>query len=457
MQGKTNHIVNTLQDLYLQKGWYPDFNSYPDDPMSEDCLYLNVWKPSGAVSNLPVLVYIHGGSLMSGSSYYENYNGEEMARKNVIMVTIAYRLGIFGYFAHPDLKAESFNGTTGNYGLLDQIKALEWVKNNIFYFGGDKDNITIAGESAGSSSVSALCATPLASGLFKNAIGESSSVVIKKAPHTFRDLDEAYEMGNNIMKEMGCNSIEEMRKLSADKLISTTYKNSAMTVDGYALAKTPYEYYEEGQHNETNLLDGCNAREAEAFTIANYLLSFEAQPNMSNYKQRLEKEFGKEHASQIINLWPVNNDGEAYRNFNDIITSWWFTYPHYSWNLEAEKNGVNIYNYYFTKNNRYMDTLHSGEIIYAYGNVKYEPKTYRYSEDDLKLSETMLTYWSNFAKNGNPNGEGVPTWNKWSLTSNKPLELNNDIRHVDDKFASLYPIFKDFIDRGGLKGIYGEE
>ncbi len=160
MQPADNAIMNTLVDTYSAKGWHPSYLMEPFQNTSEDSLYLNVWRPNNDKTNLPVLVFIHGGSLTTGSSAFEDYNGEEMAKKDVIMITITYRLGVFGYFAHQSLIDESVNHTTGNYGLLDQIKALEWVNNNISYFGGDKTNITIAGESAGSSSVSALCSSP---------------------------------------------------------------------------------------------------------------------------------------------------------------------------------------------------------------------------------------------------------------------------------------------------------
>ena len=163
----------------------------PRQDMSEDCLYLNIWRPHTEETNLPILFYIHGGSLTSGTTGFDDYNGEEMARHGVIFINVAYRLGVFGFFANEELKNESSNHTTGNYGLLDQIKALQWVNDNAEYFHGDKSNITIAGESAGSSCVSALCTSPLAKGLFKRAIGESSSLAIKNPPHTYRNLDDA--------------------------------------------------------------------------------------------------------------------------------------------------------------------------------------------------------------------------------------------------------------------------
>jgi para-nitrobenzyl esterase len=191
MQPVSNAVIGTLTDIYSAKSWHPNWNMEPLQNRSEDSLYLNVWRPATINEKLPILVFIHGGSLTTGSSAFFEYNGEALARQGIIMITITYRLGVFGYFAHPDLKAESPNGTTGNYGLLDQIKALEWVQENADYFGGDKTKVTIAGESAGSSSISALCTSPLAKGLFRYAIGESSSLVLKHVPHTYRSQEKA--------------------------------------------------------------------------------------------------------------------------------------------------------------------------------------------------------------------------------------------------------------------------
>ena len=243
MQPISSSVTNTLVDIYSEKGWHPNYQMQPLQEMSEDSLYLNIWRPNTDQTNLPILVYIHGGSLTTGASSYENYNGESMAKTGVIMITIQYRLNIFGYFAHPDLKVESLaetgNATTGNYGLLDQIFALKWINDNADNIGGDKNNITIAGESAGSSSVSAICASPLAKNLFKRAIGESSSLIVKHAPHTYRSMDEAYQVSRNIMKEFNCKTIDELRKVPAEKLVNTKYKNPSMMLDGYALTKDP--------------------------------------------------------------------------------------------------------------------------------------------------------------------------------------------------------------------------
>ena len=411
--------------------------------MSEDCLYLNIWRPNTAEENLPILVYIHGGSLTGGSSAFEDYNGETYAKNGVIMITIAYRLGVFGYFAHPDLIAESPNNTTGNYGLLDQIKALEWVNNNASYFGGDKNNITIAGESAGSSSISAICSSPLAKNLFKRAIGESSSLVIKTPPHTFRELDEALEMGEDIMEEFNCSSIDELRKISASDLVKTKYTNSSMTLDGYALTKTPYEVYLAHENNEEALLNGYNVKEADAFVVPTFLLS---PTNKKNIKERLVKYFDEEAANSIYELYKDEIEKDAFTTFNEIISVYWFIAPHDSWSNMALESGVDVYRYQFTKDNGYYGTYHSGEMIYIYGNIDKKTCDFAYTEDDYKLQDLMVKYFINFIKTGDSNGPGLPTWDKYT-TNGEVMELGKNVGMISDKYQGLYVILDGFIER----------
>ena len=265
MQKESGKVFNFLMNIYTHAKSDRTYGG----PMSEDCLYLNVWRPVGKApqGGWPVLVYVHGGSLMSGQSWYEKYDGENLASNGIIVVNIAYRTGVFGYFADQELAAESEHGSTGNYGLLDQIKALEWVHNNIAAFGGDTANVTIAGESAGSSSVNALCATPLTKGFFRRAIGESSSVIQETPPHTFRTMEAALKMGDDIKAEFKCQNVSELRAIPADKLIKTKYANNSMTVDGYALPETPYEIYKKGLNHEEALINGFNAQEGFGFTF----------------------------------------------------------------------------------------------------------------------------------------------------------------------------------------------
>ena len=447
MQPTSNAITNTLVDMYSEKGWHPDYNMYPNEPRSEDGLYLNIWRPNNSETNLPIMVYIHGGSLTTGASSYDDYNGESLAKLGIVFITIQYRLGVFGYFAHPDLKEESLleNGiaTTGNYGLLDQIFALKWIKNNANNFGGNANNITIAGESAGSSSVSALCTSPLASGLFKRAIGESSSLAIKVAPHTYRSEEKAYEVSSNILKEFNCKTIEEIRKIPAEKLTETQYKNSEMMKDGYALPKDPYQVYLDNENNEEALLNGYNVMESDAFVVPTFLFD---PTNKSNIKDRLVAYFNQETADKIMTLYKDAIEKDAFTAFNEIITVYWFIMPHHSWSNLARESGVNVYRYQFTKENGFHSTYHAGELIYAYGNLYKSPRQFAYNDSDYALSKVMTQYWVNFAKTGNPNGENLPTWNMYQSSTDKVMELGSNVGPINDKYLALYDILDEYLD-----------
>ena len=448
MQPDSSSVTGTLVDIYSEKGWHPNYKMKPLQEKSENSLYLNIWRPNNNETNLPILVYIHGGSLTTGSSSYEDYNGESMAKTGVIMITIQYRLNIFGYFAHPDLKQESLNetghGTTGNYGLLDQIFALKWINENATNFGGDKNNITVAGESAGSSSVSAICSSHLAKGLFKRAIGESSSLVIKRAPHTYRTQEDAYKVSEKILKEFKCKSIDDLRKIKAEKLVGTSYSNSGMMLDGYALPKDPYQVYLDKENNEEALLNGYNVKEADAFVVPTYLLS---PTNKSNAKGRLIKTFGKTYGEKIYDLYKERIDKDAFNSFNEIISVYWFIMPHHSWSNMAVNNGEDVYRYQFTKENGFHATYHSGEMAYCYGNIARQNRPYAYNDSDYQLEKIMLLYWSNFAKNGNPNGEGLPKWEKYS-SNGGVMELGEHLGEIEDKYLDLYILINEFIESG---------
>ena len=437
-------VMNGLIDLYSEKAWHPDFRGQVLQNMSEDCLYLNVWAPKNAV-NAPVLVYIHGGSLNSGSSGDDDINGEALAKKGVVTVTIAYRLGVLGYLALPELADESPNGTTGNYGLLDQIEAVKWVYGNIDKFGGDKTKITIAGESAGSSSVSALCATPLLRGqnVIHQAIGESSSVVGTYPPHSFLPLKDAFKRGEEVKKAFGATSLKELRSLSAEELIKANPAASALTLDGYALDMMPNEVYKKKLNNEKALLNGYNVKEADAFVIPTYLLS---PTNKDNILSRLEKTFeDKEFAKKVYDLYAEKIEQDAFNAFNEIFSVYWFMHPHYEWSNLALDNGETVYRYQFTKENGFHGSYHSGEIIYAYGNIKRSGHSFAYDESDYKLEATMLEYWANFVKTGNPNGGNNPTWNPYVKGQEKVMELGVNVSMIEEKYVGLYDLLSTFV------------
>lgn len=449
MQPSNSELYSSLSQILGTHDYQFSLTDQYKDAMSEDCLYLNVYRPADYDGEpLPVVFFVHGGSLTTGKSYYTEYRGESFAKKGVIFVNFAYRLGVFGYMANEQLASECTNGTTGNYGLLDQIMALKWVHENIGVFGGDPDNITIAGESAGSSSVNALCVSPLTEGLFVRAIAESSGIGMKKPYHTFRDMDEALETGENILKEFGTKDVNELRKIPAKKLIKTQYSNSDMCVDGYAIVEQPYLTYEKGENHEQALLNGSNLKEADAF-----LLGTEA--TSENYEQILEDDILGEYAKDAVALVPpgaverdsyfiIDPKGDAKGSLNFIYSDAWFSYSHNVWSRYMEEQDKPVYQYFFTKINNYLSNNHAGEMVYAYGNLSYHPGMY--DDSDYALSEIMQTYWTNFAKTGDPNKGSensdleLPNWPEWNSKEDKLLELNDEIGLIDNPYHELNKI-----------------
>ncbi len=453
MQPSSSILYSSLSQILGTHDYRFSLTDQYQDEMSEDCLYLNVYRPANYDGKpLPVVFFIHGGSLTTGNSYYTEYRGESFADKGVIFVNFAYRLGILGYMANDELAAESPNGTTGNYGLLDQIMALKWVHENIGAFGGDPDNITIAGESAGSSSVNALCVSPLTEGMFVRAIAESSGIAAKKPYHTFRDMSEALETGEEIIKEFDAENVSDLRKISAKTLIGTKTQNSDMCVDGYAIVEQPYLTYEKGNNHEQALLNGSNLKEADAF-----LLSTKATAD--NYEEIIGEILG-DHASEAAELIPpgsverdyyfiIDPKGDAKGSLNFIYSDAWFSYSHYVWSRYMEQQGKPVYQYFFTKTNNYLSNNHAGEMVYAYGNLDYHPGMY--DESDYVLSEKMQTYWTNFAKTGDPNKGSdfraeLTVWPQWNSAEDKLLELNDEIKLIDNPYHELNTIIDKYQD-----------
>ncbi|WP_022764942.1 carboxylesterase/lipase family protein [Butyrivibrio sp. XPD2006] len=459
MQTRGSVLYDSLSHIL---GWHDYQIKFGDEyveEVSEDCLYVNVFTPGEDRDEfLPVIFYVHGGSLTTGQSSYTEYRGEDLAAKGVIFVNFSYRLGVFGYYAADDLKAESPNGTTGNYGLLDQIAALKWVYDNIEAFGGDKTKITIAGESAGASSVNALCISPLTEGLFRYAIAESSGIVAKEPFHTFRDYEDAVATGEEVRNEFGVSSSAELRNIPASELLKTKTHNSSMTVDGYAIVEQPYLTYEKGENHEQALLNGFNAKEADAF-----LLGTEA--TRENYEDLIAEDmpdYGDDMAEVVPWNLPqrdqafiVDAQGEAKGALNVAYSAMWFSYSHYVWNNYMIAQNRPAYEYYFTKTNDMLSNYHAGEIPYAYGNLKRHPGLY--DEADYKLSQIMQSYWVNFAYNGDPNGyilnpdgsssgEALPVWEMRDLGQDKLLELGDEIKMTDDPNMEIYEVIDEFMD-----------
>ena len=400
MQPRSSEIYNSLSQIVGFHDFEVSVHDNFRDAVSEDALYLNIWKPAGAGEKLPVLVYIHGGSLQTGQPWYADYSGEGLARKGIIVVNLGYRLGVFGFLATEELAAEDPNHSTGNYGLMDQIKALEWVRDNIAAFGGDPDNVTLSGESAGAACVTALCTSPKAKGLFRRAIAESSTTTAPVPQHSFRLMDEALKTGRETMERFKVSTIEEMRALPAEQLVAAADTNHHITVDGYILTKTPYESYKAGEHNEEALLHGFNAEEGTPFILFD-------QANLKNYETKVRAYF-KDRADEVLALYKPTTDTEAKTMWVDLYSSVYFTHGHYCLSRQAIAAKEPVWEYLFAKTNGRLSAWHSGEEVYCYNNIPADSKLY--NESDRALADLFSDYFANFIRSGDPNGEGLPAW-----------------------------------------------
>lgn len=450
MQPVDSPFVDSIFHLLGYHDYVFQFGDEYVEAVSEDCLYLNVFAPEreeGDTEKLPVLFFIHGGSLKTGTSSFTEYRGEDLAKEGVIVVNFAYRLGALANYTAEDLQDSDLNGSMGNYGLLDQIAALNWVYDNIEAFGGDKDKITIAGESAGASSVNALCVSPLTEGKFRYAIAESSGIVAYEPYHTFRSVDKALEEGAKLREEFGVSSSEELMDIPAEELVNTASDQTAITIDGYAITEQPYLTYQKGENHEQAFLNGFNAKESDPFLM-------DTEATSENYVELLRDVAG-DYAEEMAEVVPTDTPerdqhfvidklGEAKGALNTVYSAAWFSYSHEIWNDYLVGQGVPTFEYYFTKTNNSISNYHSGEMPYAYGNLWRHPGLY--DDEDYALSDIMVKYWANFVKTGDPNGEGLPKWEMRTDSQTKLLRLDTSIEMMEDPNTAIYDVLDKYQD-----------
>lgn len=402
-------------------------------PVSEDCLYLNIWTPAKRIAErLPVIVWIYGGGYRNGSASMPLYWGDQLAHKGVIVVTIAYRLGPLGFLALPELTQESKDGASGNYGLMDQIAALRWVQHNIPAFGGDPNRVTIAGQSSGAISVSILMASPQAKGLFQRAIGESGGLFepLQLAPSYL--LVNAERDGEKYAATLGAHSLEELRRLPASRLLGGDNAGGVThpVIGPDVLPMAPYEAFAARRQNDVPLLIGSNAEEARSLTDVTHVkaASFEAD---------IERSFGALPPA-IPAAYPHASDEAARQARLDLERDLRFGWDMWAWaRLQAASGRSAVYYYSFRQRPPFpTDSLYAGwgashfaELWYVFDHLYQEP--WRWSKADRKVAQTMSRCWTNFARSGDPNGKGLPSWPAFTSTNTRVLSFGDPIKVAD--------------------------
>jgi len=392
--------------------------------MSEDCLYLSVETPAKSKDEkLPVFVMIHGGAFATGS-----YSGtqESFVREGIIYCSIEYRLGALGFMAHPELTKESKDGISGNYGIYDQICALNWIHDNIAAFGGDPEKVTICGESAGGISVSILCASPLCKGLFRAAISESGGSFCpvaagENAPaggNTTRWYTSAEKDGVEFMKNLGAKNMKALRKVSGEELINKTSGSQFWpVVDGKAIIGDIYQQYERGDYNDVDVLIGYNSDEGSLFVY---------QMKLDQYKA-MTQQYG-EAADKMMEAYPATNDQEALWAVQDIFRDTAFGWGTWAWaNLQSKNSKKNVYMYYFDQNsqNSILKFPIRGATHVAEMPFIYDWHWGEMTDVDTHMAQIMPQYWINFIKSGNPNADGLPFWTTYKQDEPTVMNMHN--------------------------------
>ena len=458
----------------MQEALFGDMN-FGTKVNSEDCLYLNIWTPAKTMKeHLPVLIYFNGGGLMAGSGSEPRYAGDAMARKGIISITANYREGIFGFFAHPQLSKETSYKGSGNYGFMDQVAAIRWVKDNIEAFGGDPNRITIVGESAGSMSVSALMASPLCQGLFAQAMGSSGSVMGFNKVLT---LKEAEQNGVELAKQIGKKNIKDLRALPAEELMKLAAVKAIPTynIDGYFLTEQPTETYAKGKQTKVPLLIGGNNQEMSPWAVL-----AGKQPTVENLKAGAKAMFG-DNVDEAFRLYGINSDKDVLEQPGiNLASDLFLDYSTWKWgNMHKLTSGQPVYRYRYchprpamavkgkiaglaggvvdvdeasqdkngekaTQIPQDKGAVHSADIEYAMGTLPTN-RVYDWQPEDYMISDIFSQYYVNFVKTGNPNGLGLvewPTTNGKAVAPVLQIDVNTTVK-ADEQMEKRY----DFIDK----------
>jgi para-nitrobenzyl esterase len=443
-------LADRFADQCMQARVFGDM-MFRNSGNSEDCLYLNVWTPANAAPNaaLPVLFYIYGGGFVAGDGSEPRYDGESMAKRGIVVVTFSHRLGIFGFFSHPELTAESPQHASGNYALMDQTAALRWVRDNIAAFGGDPRKVTIAGESAGSFSVSAQMASPTSKDLFARAIGESGAFFSTTIATPTRA--ETEQNGVKFGEAVGAPSLAALRAMSATELLEASGRQNVPrfgpNVDGVFFPKVPSQIFAAGEQAKVPLLAGWNSEEMGGRAL------LRDDPTPEKARAVLAQQFGA-RAADAEKIFPLGSADEISQSLTDLASDRFIGFSTWKWLEEhARTSGQPVYRYLYarprpapveagvtpnlaggvTRGNANAaappparGAVHSAEIEYAMGNLPLN-KVFAWSPDDYKVSETLQNYFANFIKTGDPNGAGLPAWPRGGVTNGQVQRIRIDV------------------------------
>jgi para-nitrobenzyl esterase len=394
----------------------------PQQPLSEDCLYLNIWTAAKKSNEKrPVMVWIYGGGFLTGGSAASGYSGEALAEQGIIFVSCNYRLGVFGFLSHPALTAESNHHSSGNYALMDQIAALIWVKKNIRAFGGDPDRVTIAGQSAGSAIVNCLLASPLAHGLFHGAIGESGSLVLENPILHMRSLSDAEKEGQRIANKLNAPDLKTLRAISAEELQQKGGGFFAPIVDGYIMPFSVAETYKKNMQTHVALMTGWNGDEGLIFGIS----------SKEDFAKQ-SRDFGAD-SNLFKKYFPSQTDSESIASQIILSVDKTIGLSQYFWALKQnENNSSKTYLYLFTRKppakaeKKRFGAYHTAEIGYALHNLDSIQREWQ--PVDRRLEKLMSAYWVQFVKTGDPNHTGMPHWGSFSNNDPQTIIFGDSIQ-----------------------------
>jgi para-nitrobenzyl esterase len=443
------HDATQFGDRCMQPDIFHDMH-FRDPGASEDCLTLNVWTPAkDKHAKLPVMVWIFGGGFVAGATSEPRQDGAHLAHKGVVVVSMNYRLGLFGFLALPGLAEESPQHAAGNYGLMDQTAALEWVKKNISAFGGDPGNVTIFGESAGSFSVSAQMASPQAQGLFVHAIGESGAAFDSRGL-SFPALPDAEKRDAEwSLATFGTSDLATLRGMSAQDLLTkisalppTTRSPIGPDVDGAFLPESVPQIYKEGKQAHVPLLAGWNRDEPSALAV-----NYPTPPTVQSFRDMAQKTFGP-HADDFLKVYPDTTDAEAVRSAINFSGDSFIAFSTWEWlQAQVSTGGQPVYRYHFERPSpadKYhpagSGAFHSDEIEYVFGTLDSRPEAV-WQPQDHQLSDLIETYWTNFAKTGDPNGDEAPKWPQYNAGDGwqvMHLDVQSQAKPSEDRDRYLF-------------------